>query len=200
MIPKIDCCCKQSWQVIQSGRPYLGTSKNCKRYLKNHDIFLSHSAVIYSKLCFFCFLFCLAFRVRNRLAINELPNWKATHPATECGGLVVTPTMLRMVENGLAEWFSTISGTSWDWVRPAGFLPFRVDPDLWEARVEAEWVDRRWLIWRLKGAPGIGTGAGSVSPKMQPQGSKIISSTPMDSNQPRKVEELLMVWVPMPQT
>ena len=36
----------------------------------------------------------------------------------------------------------------------------------------------------------MGTGSGSILPKMQSHGLKIISSNPMDSSHPRKVEEL----------
>ena len=60
-----------------------------------------------------------------------------------------------------------------------------------------ERVDWRALIWRFNRAPGTGIGSGSVSPKIQSQGLKIISSKPIDSNHPRKVEELEMVWVPI---
>ncbi len=42
--------------------------------------------------------------------------------------------------------------------------------------------------------PGIGMGSSSP-PKMQEQGSLMKSSSPTDSIQPAKVEELEMVWV-----
>ena len=61
-----------------------------------------------------------------------------------------------------------------------------------------ERVDWRALIWRFNRAPGTGMGSGSVSPKIQSQGLKIISSKPIDSNHPRKVEEFEMVWVWVP--
>ena len=91
--------------------------------------------------------------------------------------------------------------SAFDWVLPAGVfrtLPrteaFRFKP--WFDRCEAR---ERWLacICRLNRAPGMGTGSGSVSPKMQSHGWKIMSSKPMDSNHPRNVEELDMVCVPI---
>ena len=62
-----------------------------------------------------------------------------------------------------------------------------------------ERVDWRALIWRFNRAPGTGIGSGSVSPKIQSQGLKTKSSKPIDSNQPRKVEEFEMVcvWEPI---
>lgn len=110
--------------------------------------------------------------------------------------LVETPTKLKKVAKG--ELFSSVGpaeeGGSWDWVRFTGAL----FPCLTEARIEdLERTDCWLLSWRLKRWPGMGTGSGWVSPMMQPQGSKIMSSIPMDSNQPRNVEELEIVWVPM---
>jgi hypothetical protein len=53
-----------------------------------------------------------------------------------------------------------------------------------------------WLICRLNLAPGMGTGSGSISPNMHAQGLRTISSSPMDSSQPRNVVEFDIVWVP----